>query len=137
MITSEQLKEIQNRAAELGRYLDIDKKKIELEEAQLHTQAPDFWEDPKKAEKQMKTVKELERWVNGYKEVCTDVDELSLAVDFHKEGMVEEEEVDDAYAKAVEKIEALEMKNMLRREEDQMSCVLKINSDTDKTESQY
>ena len=85
MITSEQLKEIQNRAAELGRYLDIDKKKIELEEAQLHTQAPDFWEDPKKAEKQMKTVKELERWVNGYKEVCTDVDELSLAVDFHKE----------------------------------------------------
>ncbi len=26
MITSEQLKEIQNRAAELGRYLDIDKK---------------------------------------------------------------------------------------------------------------
>ena len=91
MITSEQLKEIQNRAAELGRYLDIDKKKIELEEAQLHTQAPDFWEDTKKAEKQMKTVKELERWVNGYKEVCTDVDELSLAVDFHKEGMVEEE----------------------------------------------
>ena len=53
MITSEQLKEIQNRAAELGRYLDIDKKKIELEEAQLHTQAPDFWEDSKKAEKQM------------------------------------------------------------------------------------
>ena len=136
MITSEQLKEIQNRAAELGRYLDIDKKKIELEEAQLHTQAPDFWEDPKKAEKQMKTVKELERWVNGYKEVCTDVDELSLAVDFHKEGMVEEEEVDDAYAKAVEKIEALEMKNMLRREEDQMSCVLKINSGAGGTESQ-
>ena len=78
MITSEQLKEIQNRAAELGRYLDIDKKKIELEEAQLHTQAPDFWEDPKKAEKKMKTVKELERWVNGYKEVCTDVDPLPL-----------------------------------------------------------
>ena len=59
MITSEQLKEIQNRAAELGRYLDIDKKKIELEEAQLHTQAPDFWEDPKKAEKQMKTERNL------------------------------------------------------------------------------
>ena len=31
MITSEQLKEIQNRAAELGRYLDIDKKKLQLE----------------------------------------------------------------------------------------------------------
>ena len=136
MITSEQLKEIQNRAAELGHYLEIDKKKIELEEAQLHTQAPDFWDDPKKAEQQMKIVKGLEHWVNGYKEVCTDVEELALAVDFHKEGMIEENEVDAAYAKAVEKIEALEMKNMLRREEDQMSCVLKINSGAGGTESQ-
>lgn len=48
MITSEQLKEIQTRAEQLGHYLDIDRKKIELEEAQLHTQAPDFWEDQKK-----------------------------------------------------------------------------------------
>lgn len=84
----------------------------------------------------MKTVKELERWVEGYKEVCTDVQELALAFDFHKEGMVEEEEVDADYTKAVEKIEALEMKNMLRREEDQMSCVLKINSGAGGTESQ-
>ena len=35
--------------------------------------------------------------------------------------MITEEEVDEAYAKAIDSVEALELKNMLRREEDEMS----------------
>lgn len=42
MITSDQLKDVLERADALHRYLDIDKKKIELEEEELRTQAPDF-----------------------------------------------------------------------------------------------
>ena len=44
--------------------------------------------------------------------------------------------MDEAYAKAIDSVEALELKNMLRREEDEMSCVLKINSGAGGTESQ-
>ena len=128
MITAEQLKELQQRAGDLGKYLEIEAKSVQLEEEKLRTQAPDFWDDPKKAEQQMKKVKELERWVDGYKEVNTLTEELALAFDFHKDGMITEEEVDEAYAKAIDSVEALELKNMLRREEDEMSCVLKINS---------
>ena len=47
-----------------------------------------------------------------------------------------EEDVDAAYAKASEAVEALELKNMLRDEADQMDCVLKINSGAGGTESQ-
>lgn len=61
---------------------------------------------------------------------------MALAFDFHKDGMITEEEVDEAYAKAIDSVEALELKNMLRREEDEMSCVLKINSGAGGTESQ-
>ena len=50
--------------------------------------------------------------------------------------MVTEEEVDEAYAKTIEAVEALELKNMLRQEEDAMGCVLKINSGAGGTESQ-
>ena len=64
------------------------------------------------------------------------VDELELAFDFYKEEMVTEQEVDEAYAKTIETVEALELKNMLRQEEDPMSCVLKINSGAGGTESQ-
>ena len=136
MITAEQLKEAKHRVEALNRYLDIDAKKIQLEEEQLRTQAPGFWDDAKKAEEQMKKVKSLEKWIEGYKEVKTLVDELELAFDFYKEEMVTEQEVDEAYAKTIETVEALELKNMLRQEEDPMSCVLKINSGAGGTESQ-
>ena len=56
MITADQLKDIQDRADALYRYLDIEKKKVEFEEEDLRTQAPDFWEDPERAQAQMKLV---------------------------------------------------------------------------------
>lgn len=136
MITAEQLKDVQQRTEALHRYLNIDQKQIEYEEEQLRTQAPDFWDDPKRAEAQMKKVKGIEKWLKDYKEVSTLTDELSLAVDFFKDEIVSEEEVDALYNKAVKAIGALELRNMLRQEEDPMDAVLKINSGAGGTESQ-
>lgn len=136
MITAEQLKDVQQRTEALHRYLNIDQKQIEYEEEQLRTQAPDFWDDPKRAEAQMKKVKGIEKWLKDYKEVSTLTDELTLAVDFFKDEIVSEEEVDALYSKAVKAIEALELRNMLRQEEDPMDAVLKVNSGAGGTESQ-
>jgi len=136
MITSEQLKNVQERAEALFRYLEIDKKQIEYEEEELRTQAPDFWEDTARAQEQMKKVKGIKRWLDGYAEVRTLTDELQLAFDFYHDEMVTEEEVDDDYRKAVKAIENLELMNMLRQKEDPMGCVLKINSGAGGTESQ-
>ena len=136
MITSDQLKDAQDRVEALHRYLDIDAKTMQLEEEQLRTQDPGFWDDAKRAEEQMKKVKGIEKWIDGYKKVKTLVDELALAFDFYKEEMVTEEDVDAAYASTVEAIEELELRNMLRQEEDSMACVLKINSGAGGTESQ-
>ena len=136
MITIEQLKDVNERTEALYRYLGIEEKKIQVEEEQLRTQVPGFWDDQKAAEAQMKKVKGLQQWIDGYQEVKTLADELQLAYDFHKDELVSEEEVDEAYAKAVKAIEELELKNMLRSEADQMDCVLKINSGAGGTESQ-
>ncbi|EGJ70738.1 peptide chain release factor RF-2 [Bacteroides coprosuis DSM 18011] len=136
MITSEQLKDIKERTLALRRYLDIDSKKIELEEEQLRTQAPDFWDDPKVAQSQMKLVKGIEDWIKGYENSVALTEELELAFDFYKDELVSEEEVDAAYNKALVCIENLELKNMLRQEADQLGCILKINSGAGGTESQ-
>ena len=136
MITAEQLKDVKERTEQLHRYLDIDAKKVQYEEEQLRTQAPGFWDDQKRAEAQMKLVKGLEKWIKDYEEVRTMVYELETAFDFYKEELVTEAEVDSMYAKAVEAIEALELKNMLRQEEDPMDAVLKINSGAGGTEAQ-
>ena len=136
MITIEQLKDVKTRTEALYRYLDIENKKVQVEEEQLRTQAPGFWDDAKKAEAQMKKVKSLQGWIEGYNAVKTLTDELELAFDFYKDELVTEEEVDEAYAKSLQALEELELKNMLRSEADQMDCVLKINSGAGGTESQ-
>ena len=136
MITIEQLKDVKERTEALYRYLDIEGKKIQVEEEQLRTQAPGFWDDQKAAEAQMKKVKALQQWITGYQEVKTLADELQLSFDFYKDELVTEEEVDEAYSKAISAVEELELKNMLRSEADQMDCVLKINSGAGGTESQ-
>ena len=136
MITADQLKDVMDRADALHHYLNIDQKKVEFEEEQLRTQAPDFWEDPKYAQEQMKKVKSIQKWLDGYKTVRLYADELKLVFDFYKDEMVTEEEVDADYGKAIKAIEDLELKNMLRQKEDPMDCVLKINSGAGGTESQ-
>jgi len=136
MITQDQLKDILDRTDKLHHYLRIDERRIELEEEELRTQAPDFWEDAKRAEEQMKKVRSIKRWIVGYDEVRALADELQLAVDFFRDEAVSEAEVDEAYRKALSAIEDLEMKNMLQQEEDPMDCVLKINSGAGGTESQ-
>ena len=136
MITADQLKNVMERTEKLHHYLNIDSKKIEFEEEQLRTQAPDFWDDPKRAEAQMKKVKGIEKWLKGYEEIKQLADELQLAFDYYKEELVTEEEVDADYSKVISTIEDLELKNMLRQEEDPMDAVMKINSGAGGTESQ-
>ena len=50
MITTDQLKDVLDRADALYKYWKIDEKKMEYEEEELRTQAPDFWQDQKRAE---------------------------------------------------------------------------------------
>ncbi|MDD4489156.1 MAG: peptide chain release factor 2 [Paludibacter sp.] len=136
MITQDQLKEVLEREDALRRYLDVDTKLIQIEEEELRTHAPGFWDDAKSAEVQMRKVKDLKNWVEGYREVKAAADELQLAYDFYREEAVTEEEVDQAYTHVISLIEALEMKNMLSKEEDKFGAVIKIVAGAGGTEAQ-
>ena len=84
----------------------------------------------------MKVVRELKYWINAFNDVSSAAEELELAFDFVKEDIVTEEEVQKNYDRAIFLIEELELKNMLRREEDKLGAVLKINAGAGGTESQ-
>ena len=84
----------------------------------------------------MRVIKSLKSWINGYDEVKNLSDELELAFEFVKDEIITEEEVDKLYARAIKKIDDLELKNMLRQEEDQLGAVLKVNAGAGGTESQ-
>ena len=95
-----------------------------------------FWENPAAAQKQMKKIKDLKKWIDDYEALEGAVEELNLSLEFFQEEAVSEAEVDAAYAAVIARLEDMELRNMLRREEDSMSAVLKINSGAGGTESQ-
>lgn len=136
MITTEQIKDLQARSGKLRQYLNIDEKQMQLREEEMRTQDPEFWNDAKAAETQMKKVKTLKKWLDGYDGVSKAVEELELAVEFFRDEIVSEQDVDQAYSHALSAVESLEMKNMLSAEEDQMPAVLKIVAGAGGTEAQ-
>lgn len=84
----------------------------------------------------MRKVKDLRKWIVFFEEIDTAAEEVKLAFDYCKEGITSEEEVDEAYAKAIALVEEVELKNMLRAEEDNLGAVLKVNAGAGGTESQ-
>ena len=84
----------------------------------------------------MRKVKDLRKWIAYYDEADRLTEEVALALEYFKEGITSEEEVDEAYARAITLFEEVELKNMLRAEEDSLGAVLKINAGAGGTESQ-
>ncbi|MBQ0116351.1 MAG: peptide chain release factor 2 [Flavobacterium sp.] len=135
MVNTEQIKDIIERLGALRRYLDIEKKSIEVTNEEEQTFAPDFWNNAKEAEAIVKALRSKKKWIEDYDKAVALADELQLAYDFYKEGDLSEEELDDAFQLASTHIENLEFKNMLSDEGDSLSAVLQITAGAGGTES--
>ena len=143
MISIEQIKELQQRVQTLGRCINVDAKRTEVEEKTQKTLAADFWDDPKAAEKFLKELSGVKFWVTGYDKVSTCVEDLNVLYDFAKDSLdgAEDEhtdeviELEEAFKSAMEELEALELRNMLGEEGDNLGAVLTINSGAGGTES--
>jgi len=83
----------------------------------------------------LKEISSVKSWTNAFDKVNTSVEDLLVLLDFFKEGEVTEEEITTQYDKSLAEVERLELRNMLRREEDQLGAVLKINAGAGGTES--
>jgi peptide chain release factor 2 len=134
-MTIENFKDLTIRVAAIQSYLKIDEKRMHLKEAELKTQDPSFWNDPKKAEEQMKTIRVLKYWVESFDKSKAAVDDLEVLYEFVKEGMTSEADLDKSYKIILKEIEDLELKNMLSGEEDSLSAVLQITAGAGGTES--
>ncbi len=77
----------------------------------------------------------MKSWTNAYDTVNTAAEDLLVLYDFFKEGEITEEEITQQYDKTLAEVERLELRNMLRREEDVLGAVLKINAGAGGTES--
>ena len=129
MISIEQIKELQQRVDTLGRCIGVEDKRAEVARKEERTLAADFWDDPKEAEKFLKELAGVKFWVTGFDKITAGVEDLNVLLEF------EDEEIDSAYGAVVEDVEALELRNMLGEEGDNLGAVLTINSGAGGTEA--
>lgn len=128
-----------------GGVFDIPGKRGQVAALQKKTESPDFWNDPKAAEVFMKNLNGVKSWVTGFDKAFTEVEDLDVLYDYAKESLggstdetvttAETQELDESYSKAVEDVEALELRNMLGAEGDNLGAVLTINSGAGGTEA--
>jgi peptide chain release factor 2 len=145
MRTFDEIRELESRLENLEGCLDIPGKKKEVEAKTAETLAPDFWNDPKAAELFLKKLSGVKSWVLDFKKAKEAVEDANVLYDFAKESLdasedetietPETKEFDQAYDKAVEAVEALELRNMLGNEGDNLGAVLTINSGAGGTEA--
>ena len=135
MITTDQLKDTQKRIEDLHKFLQIEKKKLEIINDDEKTAAPEFWDNPKEAEVFLKQLRSKKKWVEEYEEIHTQFEDLQVLVEFAKEDADSEKELDEQFPQLLEKIENLEFKNMLSNEGDELSAVLQITAGAGGTES--
>ena len=134
-MTIDQYKDLLKRVESIQNYLKIEEKRMQMKEEELKTQDPSFWDDPKKAETQMKSIRGLKFWVETFDRLQTAVSDLEVVMEFVKEGMSTEAELDQQFQLILTEIEELELKNMLSGEEDALSAVLQITAGAGGTES--
>lgn len=135
MVNQDHLKELRRRIQAIGDYLKINEKRMELKEEEIKTQDPDFWNDPKKAEAQMKSIRTIKYWITAYDHLANAIDDLDILLEFLKGGEGDESEFELSYQSLLKEVEELELKNMLSGEEDALSAVLQITAGAGGTES--
>lgn len=83
----------------------------------------------------MKIIRSVKVWTDGYKQVEQSMEDLLVLYDFYEMDEATEEDIEQHFNETLELIEALETKNMLRKEEDKLGAILRINAGAGGTES--
>ncbi|MEM6877702.1 MAG: peptide chain release factor 2 [Bacteroidota bacterium] len=134
-MTQDQLKDLQARLSLLKQYLDVDRRALEIQDLEQQSLDPNFWNDPKRAETILKTLKSHKNWVAQYQAVADKVDDLEVLNEFLKEGEGTEEEVDNRYEQTVATLDDAEFRSTLNRPEDELGAILEINAGAGGTEA--
>jgi len=119
-----------------GGIFDYEQRKVNIIELQEQTQNPNFWDDPDEARRIMKKIDQEKSIVQSWDKL----DDLRDSIQVYQEFMDEGEEVGDELQQEIaqlrEGLEDLELKNMLRGDDDHRDAILSFNPGAGGTESQ-
>lgn len=135
MVSQEQINDLRERVAKLETAIDIEQRRIDLQNEQERTEEPTFWDNPDEARKQLKKVADIRAVIEEWEGMSRMVADLELLPDFVAEGVLSEVEAEEQYRSAVEGVERGELRQMLSGKEDKLGAIVDINAGAGGTEA--
>lgn len=128
----------QNASTTFGGFFDIAGKTDELLRLEADSESPDFWNDADKAKSTMQTTGTLKGWIDEYNAASTAVDDTQTMILLAEEAEDASMEADVAaeLLKATDRINTLELRNILSGPDDGRNAILSINAGAGGTEAQ-
>ena len=83
----------------------------------------------------MREIRNLKKWVEDYQNVKQKQEDLSVLLEFQRDGEVTDAEIEDHFTQTLTLLEGIEFRNMLSEEGDDLSAVLQITAGAGGTES--
>lgn len=119
-----------------GGIFDYEQRKVRIIELQEQTQDPNFWDDPEEARRIMKKIDHEKSMVQSWDRLDKLRESIQVYQEFSEEGEDVEEELKQEIARLEKGVENLELRNMLRGEDDHRDAIVTFNPGAGGTESQ-
>ncbi|WP_318709156.1 peptide chain release factor 2 [Candidatus Acetatifactor stercoripullorum] len=123
--------------AEVRDSLDLANKSKRIEELEMEMEAPGFWDDPDRSNKQMKELKNLKDTVEQYNKLSTQYEDILTLIELGYEENDQEmvQEIRGELDEFINELEALRIGTLLSGEYDKCNAILKLNAGAGGTES--
>ncbi|HWA29015.1 MAG TPA: peptide chain release factor 2 [Lacunisphaera sp.] len=138
--TFSHLENIKKRAGYLWRFLDVEQKQREIEAKEAEMGAPDFWNNPEKAQKHIADVNALKRAIGGLVAFNKRLDDTAVMVELIESATPAEaeeyaRELNASVATMVADLDTLEISSFLTGQFDRNNAILSIQAGAGGTES--
>jgi peptide chain release factor 2 len=121
-----------------GGSFDIDRKRDEIAEREMMSQAPNFWDDQTRAQAVMQEIATRKDWVGTWEAATQAVDDVQALIELADEAEDEsmEAEIVAELNRCVAAVDELELRKILSGPDDDRNAILTINAGAGGTEAQ-
>lgn len=139
IVTIDHIDNIKTRLDNIRDFLCIPDKKIELEELEMKTADPEFYNGTIDTESIFKQIRELKKYIDEFSHAENLYNELECFYEMYKEDDSDEFTEDELcayYNSALSAVETAEMSKILSNEGDHLGAVIEINAGAGGTEAE-
>ncbi|WP_429884907.1 peptide chain release factor 2 [Geoalkalibacter halelectricus] len=132
------LVDLEKKARELWRYLDVPGKKERIAELEAEIARPEFWDESEKAQERLRERTNLQKTVDALEDIMQRIEDSKVLVELGEESQDEEalQEVRQALPTLDADLRKIEMARMLSGRHDANNAIFSINAGAGGTEAQ-